>query len=39
MMEDDSIAQFELQDKDDISRRAGWAIVHAATLCGAKVRQ
>jgi hypothetical protein len=36
-MEDDSSAQFQLQEKDDISRRAGWAIVHASNLCGGKV--
>jgi hypothetical protein len=34
----DSTASFLLQDKDDISRRAAWALVHAATLCGSKSR-
>ena len=27
---------FLLREKDDISRRSGWAIIHAATLCGSK---
>jgi hypothetical protein len=27
---------FTLRAKDDIPRRAGWALVHAATLCGSK---
>ncbi len=32
----DNTAVLMLQDKDDISRRAGWAMVHAASLCGSK---
>src|SRR5260370_27416517 len=32
----DATASFQLQEKDDISRRAGWAMVHASTLCGGK---
>ena len=32
----DNTASFLLQDKDDISRRVAWAMVHAATLCGSK---
>jgi hypothetical protein len=32
----DSSTVVSLRDKDDIPRRAAWALVHAATLCGSK---
>lgn len=32
----DSSAIIQLQEKDDISRRIGWALVHAVNLCGGK---
>jgi len=32
----DSTAVILLQEKDDISRRIGWALVHAVRLCGGK---